>query len=143
MSLRVDACPMACGTGMKSKLLEATPCGAAISATPLALQKVSARDDRELLVTQSDCKVAEVITPLFCDRASGAPLEAAAVQQVQHGHTWAAIARTYEPLYHQVSRDRHDVPICSAGRYETITACPPCACVPEKMRWPQQWLGNR
>lgn len=98
----VVACPMASGTGMKNKVLEAMACAAPIVATPLACQGLAVRDGQHLMVAKDDDAFAGAVARLLAEPALASGIGAAARRYVEQHHRWEDVARRYEALYGQV-----------------------------------------
>jgi glycosyltransferase involved in cell wall biosynthesis len=95
----VYACPMASGTGMKYKLLEAMAAGAPAVATPLACQGMAVRDGVELRMAEDDEAFAAALVSTL--RAPGA-LGATARQYVVDHHDWDTVTDAYVRVYNDV-----------------------------------------
>ncbi|WP_101948133.1 glycosyltransferase [Mycobacterium sp. 3519A] len=95
----VYACPMASGTGMKYKLLEAMAAGAPAVATSLACQGLTVRDGVELRIADGDEAFAAALVATL--RAPGELGEAARQYVIDH-HDWDAVAKAYAAVYEDV-----------------------------------------
>ncbi len=99
----VYACPMAGGTGIKNKLLEAMAAGAPAVATPLACQGLEVRDGEHLRIAADDDGFAAALAELLTDPAAGARLAGAARAYVSARHDWDAVSRAYQAVYEEIA----------------------------------------
>jgi glycosyltransferase involved in cell wall biosynthesis len=99
----VYACPMAGGTGIKNKLLEAMAAGAPAVASPLACQGLEVRDGEQLRVAGDDEAFAAALAELLEAPALRARVADAARAYVRARHDWDAVARAYESLYEEIA----------------------------------------
>lgn len=95
----VFACPMAAGTGVKNKLLEALACGAPAVVTPLASQGIALHDGEHALVAAEAGGLAQAISRVLGDPGLGERLGAAGRSLVEREHGWDAVAHAHERLY--------------------------------------------
>ena len=100
---RVYACPMASGTGIKNKLLEAMAAGAPAVATRLACQGLAVRDGEQLCIADSDDELAAALAALLEDPVRAARLARSALAYVRAQHDWDAVARAHEALYSELA----------------------------------------
>jgi glycosyltransferase involved in cell wall biosynthesis len=98
----VYVCPMATGTGIKNKLLEAMACGAPSVATPLACRGLQVSSGEELLVADDDDALAAAVCRLARDGDEAAAIGRRARAHVVAHHSWDDVARRYEALYAEV-----------------------------------------
>jgi glycosyltransferase involved in cell wall biosynthesis len=96
---QVYACPMASGTGIKNKLLEALACASPCVATPLSCQGTELRDERELLVAADPHATADAIVRLLEDDALRTRVARAGREYVVASHSWVSVARAFERVY--------------------------------------------
>jgi polysaccharide biosynthesis protein PslH len=99
----VYVCPMATGTGIKNKVLEAMAAGVPCVTTPLALQGLQVEHDVHVLVAESDDELARAALRVMEDRQLARRLSAAAASYVRQHHTWAAMASAYERLLEELA----------------------------------------
>ena len=97
------ATPMASGTGIKNKLLEAMACGAPCVTTVLGARGLVLGDGGELVRAESPGAMAAAIADLLGDRSRADRLGAAGRRHVLAHHGWASVAARYEALYTQVA----------------------------------------
>jgi glycosyltransferase involved in cell wall biosynthesis len=97
----VFACPMATGTGIKNKLLEAMACGTPCVATPLASRGLVSDDGRALLPAEPGSPFADAVARVLLDRALADGLGQQARHHVVAHHAWHEVARRYEALYEE------------------------------------------
>jgi glycosyltransferase involved in cell wall biosynthesis len=98
-SASVYACPMATGTGMKIKILEAFAAGTPAVASPLALRGIQPHPERDVLVAEDDDEIAAKIVRLLRDPPLAAAIGHAGREYVRRMHTWAGVVERYESLY--------------------------------------------
>jgi len=97
------ACPMASGTGIKNKLLEALACGAPAVVTPLSCQGIDVRPGEELLVASDAEELADALARLLDDSDLAGRLARAGRRMVVENHSWSSVARSYEQIYEELS----------------------------------------
>jgi polysaccharide biosynthesis protein PslH len=99
---RVFVAPMTTSTGIKNKLLEAMACGAPCVVSPLALQGLTARHGREVVVADGPVATAEAVDALLADPARADELGRRARRYVETNHSWARVVEAHVELFEQV-----------------------------------------
>lgn len=85
--------PMRIGTGVKNKILEAWAAGAAVAASPLACQGISAENERNILTGGSSQELARCAVRLIDDDSLRARIADHAHMTVRQHHGWSVVAR--------------------------------------------------
>jgi glycosyltransferase involved in cell wall biosynthesis len=98
-SATVVVAPLATGGGMRVKVLEALAAGAAVVATPRAVEGIGVTDGAELLVADDDVAFAGAVASLLNDPARRQALGAAAQQWVERHGGWGDAMAAYDALY--------------------------------------------
>ncbi len=95
------AAPIAYGTGIQNKVLEAMACGVPVVASPQASSALQACPDRDLLVAGTPTGFAAAIVRLLENPGLRQQLGRAGRQYVMTHHRWEAIAAQLEAFYEQ------------------------------------------
>jgi glycosyltransferase involved in cell wall biosynthesis len=98
--------PMAIGGGMRVKVLEALAAGKAVVASSRAVEGLTARSERELLVADGDADTAAAITRLLDDERLRRQLAASARIWALRELAWSTMADRYDELYRQLGSRR-------------------------------------
>jgi len=96
---RVAVCPMRCGSGIQTKLLEAMASGVPVVSTPLGNEGVGAKHDYEILTAQEPETFAGTIVGLLGDQERCLRLAKAARALVEREFSWELHARRFEAVY--------------------------------------------
>jgi glycosyltransferase involved in cell wall biosynthesis len=96
--------PLRLGAGIKNKVLEALAMGCPVVATPLSVDGIDARHERDLLVADDGALAGSVIRVLKDDDLQRR-LSANGRQLIEARYGWLRVAALYEALYQQVSEE--------------------------------------
>ncbi|HVF79936.1 MAG TPA: glycosyltransferase family 4 protein [Solirubrobacteraceae bacterium] len=102
----VVVAPMAIGGGMRVKVLEALAAGKAVVASSRAVEGLTARSGRELLVADGDADTAAAITRLLADEQLRRRLAAGARTWALRELAWSTMADRYDELYARLGATR-------------------------------------
>ena len=95
----VVVAPLTTGGGMRVKVLEALAAGAAVVATPRAVEGIGVTDGVELLVANDDAAFTSAVATLLDDPARRESLGAAAKAWAGRHGGWSDAMAAYERLY--------------------------------------------
>jgi glycosyltransferase involved in cell wall biosynthesis len=96
--------PLRLGAGIKNKVLEALAMGCPVVATPLSVDGIDARHERDLLIAD-DSAMADCVSRVFKNADLQRKLSANGRQLIEARYSWSRVAGMYEALYQQVSEE--------------------------------------
>lgn len=96
---RVAVCPMRCGSGIQTKLLEAMASGTPVVSTPLGNEGVAAEAGVEILTATEPETFASTVVALLRDRERCVRLAQAGRALVEREFSWELHARRFEAVY--------------------------------------------
>jgi len=106
---RAAVAPMATGSGMQNKLLEAMSCGLPVVTTTLGLGSIQAAPGEEVLIADTDEGFADAVVELLRSPGRAGELGARARACVMHGHSWERAAERIEAIHADVVERRQPI----------------------------------
>jgi len=97
--------PLRLGAGIKNKVLEAMAMGCPVVATPLSVDGIDAKHERDLLAAEGDA-LAEAVVRVLKNADLQRRLSANGRQLIETRYSWPRVAAIYEALYQQVSEEQ-------------------------------------
>jgi glycosyltransferase involved in cell wall biosynthesis len=101
----VVAAPLRLGGGTRIKVLEALGHGKAVVATPLAVEGLDVRHERELLLAETDAAFSDAVARLLVDREERRHLARAARRWAEQELNLEHSAIAYDALYRDLVSD--------------------------------------
>jgi glycosyltransferase involved in cell wall biosynthesis len=93
--------PLRLGAGIKNKVLEALAMGCPVVATPLSVDGIDARHERDVLVADADA-LADSVVRVLKDADLQRRLSANGRQLIEARYSWSRVVTRYEELYEAV-----------------------------------------
>jgi polysaccharide biosynthesis protein PslH len=98
--------PLALGTGMKDKVLEAMAMRVPVVTTPIGCEGIAATPGEDVLVGRNNAELAEAILRLLRDEALWARVAKGGQRLVHRLYNWHQVGDQYEDLYAEVIAER-------------------------------------